>query len=286
MKPNRIVLQIAFALCLGLPSLPAQTQTPQSEVPNSVPLTLEQRYRYQEANTYFIARNYTAALESARKLLADLKQGTVEYAFIARFASDAAINGGNYDFALATLKPMESADPGDWRAAGMLARVYAETGKPELRDQEVAHILGLHKHANTPELANQQQFYLERIPVTGGTVRVSLFLEPYGRFKTEMYAWVCDDAGHELLRIALENSDIDQKFFAKEHPEQVKQGIRRYSLDGYEELRLADGMVNNNHITYGFYDGKPSYDLLRARMIEIGASKLKALHAENPTSNK
>jgi tetratricopeptide (TPR) repeat protein len=282
MNPHRIACLILFLLCLGSPSLWAQTQTPaaaQTVAPASVPLTIEQRYLYQEANTYFIARNFTAALETARKILPELKQGTVEYAFIARFASDASINAGNYDFALATLRPMEASDPGDWRTAGMLARVYAETGKRELRDQEVARIFDLHQHAKTQELANQQQFYLERISVAGGTVRVSIFLEPYGKFHTEMYAWVCDEAGHELLRIALENSDIDQKFFAKEHPDQVKQGIRRYSLDGYEEVRMAGGIVNNNHITYGFYDGKPSYDLLRARMIEIGTSKLKSVSA-------
>jgi len=208
-----------------------------------------------------------------------LKSGTAEYAGVARFASDAALNAGNFEFALSTLKELEAADAKDWQAAGMLARVYAETGKTELRDGEVARIFSLHLHADTPELARVQQFYLEKIPVPGGTVRVSLFLEPYGKFKTEMYAWVCDDAGHQLLRLALENSDVDQIFFAKEHPLEAKKGIRRYSLDGYEEVKQADGSTSMNHTTYGFYDGKPAYDLLRARMVEIGNAKLKPTRA-------
>jgi tetratricopeptide (TPR) repeat protein len=277
-------------------SLSAQS-APQKTLPAPIPetqpirypltqLTPEQREEFQTAGQLFKETKYAAALEMQRKILAELQPGTAEYIEIEKFASEAAINAGNYDFALAALKPIEAANANDWQAVGMLARTYAETGKKELRDKEIARILDLHKHAATTDFANQMQFYLERISVPGGTVRVSLFLEPYGKFKTELYAWVCDSNGHQLLRIALESSDIDQTFMAKEHPDLAKQGTRRYSLDGYKQNKQADGSVSYMHLLYGFFDGRPDYNLIRARMIEIGESVLKEQNKTEPTAGK
>lgn len=189
---------------------------------------------------------------------------------ISKYASEAALNVEAYPFAKDTLKPITDTDPNDWQAAGMLARLYAETGEKQARDAELAHIVDLHKRAVTPQIAKMQQILIERIPIQNGFVRVWYSLEPWGQYKTYLFSRVYNTAGEQVLRIALESSDFDQPAFAKQHPDLAAAGVRSFSLDTYSQPeKLPNGGGTLTHGTYGFFDGQPSYDTIRQKIIEI-----------------
>ena len=122
-----------------------------------------------------------------------------------------------------------------------------------------------------------QQVLLERIPESKGTIRIWYSLEPWGRYKTYLFARIYDDAGQQVERVTLESSDFDQPLFAKEHPDLAARGDRRFSLDGYgEDQHLPNGTVTQTHSTFGFFDGQPPYDTVRARIVQIAQQQAAA----------
>ena len=261
---------------------PPATVSPQAVQPGHVPgaenaqtdalgqFTPAQREQYDAAGRLFSAERFAEALDIFRPLLAGLPPGSPGQVLVAKFASEAAINTGDYDFAVRTLTPIEAADANDWQAAGLLARAYAEGSQPQKRDAELARLKDLHTRAVTPQIAKQQQVLLERIPEKNGSLRVWYSLEPWGRYRVYVYARVYNQAGQQLLRITLESSDFDQPLFAKEHPDLAARGQRRFSLDGYgEEQKLPNGQMTGSHMTFGFFDGEPAYDVVRGRMVQI-----------------
>jgi hypothetical protein len=193
---------------------------------------------------------------------------------VAKLAAESAINTGDRQFALETLKPMEAADANDWQAAALLARVYAESGQKQQRDAEIAHLVDLHKRVASPQIAQLQQFLLERIPTGNGSMRIWYSLEPWGKYQTYIFSRIYDQSGQQIYHITLESADYDQPLFAKQHPDLAAQGIRLFSLDGWgEPQKLPDGGSSFTHATFGFFNGQPSYDDIRERMVQIAEGR-------------
>ena len=232
-------------------------------------LSPDQRQMYDTATRQFSAERYADAFPAFKTLLAEVPTGPT-HLLISKYASEAALNIGDYSFAKNTLKPIAEADPNDWQAAGMLARLYAETGDKQARDAELAHIVDLHKRAVSPQIAGMKQILIERISIPTGSIRMWYSLEPWGAYKTYLFCRVFNTAGDQVLRIALESADFDQPQFAKEHPDLAAAGARRFSLDGYgQQEKMPDGTTKGTHMTYAFLDGQPDYDSIRQKIIEI-----------------
>ena len=232
-------------------------------------LSPEQRRIYDAATRQFSAERYADAFAAFKTLIAELPPGPARL-LISKYASEAALNVGDYSFAKSTLKPIAEADPNDWQAAGMLARLYAETGDKQARDAELAYLVDLHKRGVSPQIAQMKQILVERISIANGSIRVWYSLEPWGRYKTYLFCRVYNAAGEQILRIALESADFDQPAFAKEHPDLAAAGARRFSLDGYgQEEKIPNGTSQGSHMTYEFFDGQPAYDSIREKIIGI-----------------
>lgn len=61
-----------------------------------------------------------------------------------------------------------------------------------------------------------------------------------------------------------------QPIFQKEHPAEAAKGERRFSMDGYSEQQHGpNGTATQTHATYGFFDGRPTYDTFRDRALTI-----------------
>ncbi len=272
------------------PQASAAQQPRQGAAPGQLPgaqtgplgqLKPEQREQYDAGGRLFAAGKFAESLIIFRPLLKGLPQGSPAQAVVAEFASEAAINTGDFDFAVRTLTPIEAANANDWQAAGLLARAYAQSGQTRKRDAELARLKDLHTRAVTPQIAKLQQVLLERIAEKNGSIRVWYSLEPWGPYKTYIFARVYDHAGRQVLRITLESGDFDQPLFQKEHPDLAARVERRFSLDGYgEDRKLPNGQVTQTHMTFGFFDGQPAYDVVRARMVQIAEG------AEKPVSQR
>lgn len=232
-------------------------------------LSPDQRQVYDAAARQFSAERYADALAAFKTLLEQLPPRPT-HLVISKYASEAALNTGDYSFARNRLMPIAEAEPSDWQAAAMLARLYAETGDKQARDAQLAHLVDLHKRAVSPQIAQMKQLLIERISIPSGFIRVWYSLEPWGSYKTYPFCRVYNTASKQVLRIALESADFDQPQFAKEHPDLAAAGARRFSLDGYgQEEEMPDGTVKGTHMTYGFFDGQPAYDAVRQQIIGI-----------------
>jgi hypothetical protein len=249
-------------------------------------LSADQRQVYDTAARQFSAEHYADAFAAFKTLMAEIPAGPT-HLVISKYASEAALNLGDYSFAKSTLKPIAEADSNDWQAAGMLARLYAETGDKQGRDTELAHLVDLHKRAVSPQIAGMKQILIERISIPSGSIRLWYSLEPWGAYKTHLFCRVFNTAGDQVLRIALESSDFDQPAFAKEHPDLAAAGARRFSLDGYgPQEKMPDGTIKGSHMTYGFFDGQPDYDSIRQKIIEIANGVSKPMSTTEGSSKK
>jgi hypothetical protein len=78
--------------------------------------------------------------------------------------------------------------------------------------------------------------------------------------------------------VTLESNDFDQPLWAKQHPKEAAAGMRMFSMDGYSEpIPGPNGTATQTHTTYGFFDGRPSYDTVRDKMIAVANGKGSAI---------
>ena len=237
-------------------------------------MTAEQRQKLEAAGKLFQSGQYGNALSDYKQLLMEVPASDPQHSLIAKFASESALNTGETDFALQTLRPLEASDSNDWQAAALLARLYTQTGQKALRDAELARLVDLHRRAISPQIAKLQQIPLETISFSKGSIRIFFSLEPWGRFNVYMMARVYDQSGKQVYRITLESDNVDQTVFAKDHPDLAAKGVRMFSLDGYgPDVQRANGLTTQDHSTFGFYQGEPAYDVYRAQVLEIAEGK-------------
>jgi|HubBroStandDraft_1064217.scaffolds.fasta_scaffold34384_1 hypothetical protein len=240
-------------------------------------LNPDQRKIYDAATRQFSSELYPDAFAAFKTLMEQLPPGPTRLV-LSKYASEAALNIGDYSFARNTLVPMFEADRNDWQAVALLARLYAETGDKQARDAALAQLVDLHKRAVSPPIAQMKQILIERISIPNGFIRVWYSLEPWGSYKTYLFCRVFNTSGQQVLRVTLESADFDQPQFAKEHPDLAAAGARRFSLDGFgQEEKMPDGTVKGTHMTFGFFDGQPAYDTVRQQVIEIAKGSRSAM---------
>lgn len=260
-----MLLPVVAIAQTAAPGPVAQRETPQDLLGR---LTPEQKQKFDAASQAFGAQHYTDALTAYKQLLTELPGDTV----LSKFASEAALNSHNATYALATIKPIAEKDPDDWQAAALLTRACAEAGDVSCRDAGIAHMQELHNKGVTPP--NMRDYIVEQTQANGKTLRIRLSLVPWSNYHVYALAQVVESDGSIPFRAALESGDMDQPIFAKEHPDLAAKGIRRFSLDGYQETGTnSQGQRTQTHFTYKFFDGQPSYAELREEFISIVSGK-------------
>jgi hypothetical protein len=263
---------LAF-LCAAPITAPPQTAAPKA-MPGSSPvaemssLTASEKAQADLAGRDFAAEKFADALALYKPLIA----AHPGEALLAKFAAEAAINVGEREYALGLLTPIESANPDDWQANGLLARIYAESGDKARRDAQMARMTDLHNRGLIP--ARLQQYLIESIPVNDKTLRIWHSLQPWGNQKVYDYARVFNSSGELVSRIELESMDLDQTSFAKTHPSEAAAGVRVFSFDQFSPVvNNANGTKSYVHGTDDMFVGQPSYDAVRKAFVEIALGK-------------
>jgi hypothetical protein len=239
-------------------------------------ISAAQRQQLDDAMAAFQAQRYAEALG----ILNDLRDRHPRDPVLAKFASEASINTGDRAFAIATLTPLLQTDPSDWQAVGLLARACAESSDTACRDAQMSHMLDLHRQGLTP--AGVNDYPVEHIAVGANTLIVSRSLEPFGRYKIYALGKVSNPDGKLFLTITIESNDSDQPGFAKEHPKEAAQGMRLFSLDAYAETGLNQaGQRTQTHYTFQFFNGQPTYDVIRESFIKVAGGKASPLSSRS-----
>jgi len=273
--PARLLRTAAViaGLLIAQSSLFAQELTTRCDPPEGSlgQLTDAQKKAFLSSQDMFIAGRYADALADLRSLLAQLKSDTPAHLAMAERAAEAAIEAGDRAYAIALLKPIEEHEGSDCSARTLLARAAAENGESAERDAEINALAALHNQAPQSPAGKLDIFLLEkqRLP-GGGRVAIWYALRPFGPFHTHLLSEIQDASGAELFRVELESDDGDQVDFRETYPELAAKGDRRYSLDIFApDLTLSDGRIDHPHALIQFFDGAPTYDTVRDRILAI-----------------
>jgi tetratricopeptide (TPR) repeat protein len=250
---------ISAALCCAIAQA-AQIESSQDLVAR---LTPQQKQQFDAASQAFNSQHYADALAGFKALLQELPGDPV----LSKFTAESALNSADGKFALDILQPVAQSNPDDWQAAALLARAYAATGDNKARDAAMAHMLELHQKGVTP--SNMQAYILERIKLGDNTLLIRPSLVPWGPYKVYFLGQLLNAQGEIFLRMTLESSDSDQILFAQQHPKEAAAGLRLFSMDGYQQT----GPNTQTHMTFGFYTGEPSYDVVREKFLAIAEKK-------------
>jgi hypothetical protein len=237
-------------------------------------LTKAQKTRFMKSQDMFLAARYADALEALRSLLTEVPQDTPAQSTLAERTAEAAIGAGERAYAISLLKPIEDRDGTDCPARTLLARAYAEDGQTTARDAEISALDNQHKQAPQSSIGKLDAFVLEQHSLAGGwSVSIAYFLRPSGPHNTHLLSEILDASGSLILRIELDSDDPDQVYYREKFPDLAAKGERRYSLDAISGPTLNGGKIEHELIQ--FFDGAPSYDTVRGRILDIAERSTK-----------
>jgi len=201
-------------------------------------------------------------LATGKKLLPALEPGTPVCNFVTQLTAGSAVETGETAYALTLLKPFTDAHPDDWRAATLLARVYAESGEVAPRDQQIARVIALHKTASDPNFAKLHVFPIQKVKLHSGYAVFLYPFEPLKPYNTYLVALVYTSEGKPDFRLELGSEDADQAFFKPKKP-----GERRFSIDSYRKNEKDENLPESQAL-HGFVDGVFDYDRMRDLMVK------------------
>ncbi|HEX8440410.1 tetratricopeptide repeat protein [Archangium sp.] len=158
-------------------------------------------------------------------------------------------------------------DPQDWRTRAKLVQLHQTLGNQEKRDAEREALLLLHQAGKV----DKEYFVRDQFQEAGRTVIAveSFTLEGdwAKRYEFQVYA---PDAREPALVISLGSYAFTNAFAREKNPS----APRVFHLDAY--------YPDKTHETYGFFEGEPSYDDTRARVVSILRGEVKPTSSTTP----
>ena len=257
-----LCLTIALVLPAQQPTSMASTANPQAHQDPLAELSPENRELFNTLREAAQQGRDSDVVASGKKLLPALKPGTPLGDFVAQLTGTSALEVGETNYALSLMKPLADAHPDNWRVAAILARLYAESGDKVMRDQQIAHMLALHKQTSDATFAKLHTFPIQKVALPSGSAVFLYPFEPLGRENSYLIALIYTKEGKLDYRMELESADVDQAFFKPKHP-----GERRFSIDTFRQNATNPNWPESQAL-HGFVDGVFDYDAMRDRMLK------------------
>jgi len=217
-----------------------------------------------EAIAAFRAHDYKRALPIFNEVTAADPNNILAY----NLAGNCSMEMRDFPAAIRAFQHALQLQPDQPQNLGGLVRSYAQAGMIKERDATLQH---LHEMSRTGQLPANFSYTFDSFSVGDRSVLVTEFPQLAGHFHFRYHFNVYDATGKLISRVALESDDIDQTYWAKQHPKEAAAGGRSFSLDGYSQA--VSGQI---HSLYKFYDdGEPSYEQVRADVEKVLAGGLK-----------
>lgn len=213
---------------------------------------------FETANTFMEQGKPDQALVHYKKVLAIMPNDpSVLYnGGMAAFASK------DHPYAVELWKKLTALDPLDWRARTKLIQVYQAMGKLPERDKERGELFQMWKSKKPDELSQEFQYCRDQFEVSGEKIMVFEHFELKGeRALRYVFSIVNETEDGEKFRISLGSYEFTNAVWRASKKPAPKADERLFHLDGY--------FKNGSHATYGMYFPEPSYDEMRAKVIEI-----------------
>src|SRR5215510_3119297 len=193
---------------------------------------------------------YKQGLESASKDASLLYNGGL-----------AAFKCKQYSQALDLWSRLKTIDSDDWQTRAKLIQVYQALSKPQERDAERLALLELRKRDPNGELARLDEYCRDQFEAGGEKIMAFEQYELKGdRALRYVFSILDESEEKEKYRISLGSYETTNAIWRETTKPRPKKGERLFHLDGYYEW---------GHATYEMYYPEPSYDQVRAAVIEI-----------------
>jgi len=155
--------------------------------------------------------------------------------------------------------------PDDWRGRAKLVQAYQAVGNMKARDDERAALISLWEKGEDANLKKEATFCREQIIEASWRVFALEHFRPAGEYMV-FYTFEVRAPGAENYRISLGSYEGTNQvgWETGSRP----RSVRLYHLDLYRPKL---------HETYGFYEGQPSYETVRAAVMSILTGESKAL---------
>jgi len=213
-------------------------------------------------------KKYAEALASYRQGLAILPN---EPAILFN-AGMAAYWTRDYPQALELWTRLKNLDASDWHVRAKLVQAYQVLGKFAERDAQRKELFEMWQSGKPAELKEQAQYCREQFEVNGQKVMVFELFELKGeRALRYIFSILNATEDDEEWRISLGSYSFTTAVWRETTKPKPKEGDRLFHLDGY--------FKGGSHATYGMYFPEPSYDDVRAKVIQILEGKGKPVSA-------
>ncbi len=248
------------------PAPPQSTSQTPAQAPSSAP----QAPANADIDTglqYLKANQFEKALASFQKALnADPENATANL-----LAASAALNLFQGDGAVTYAENARRLAPNDWRVDTTLVTAYAVDGKIAERDAVRAKLVALHNSPDAPDAMKANGFLLDLFKVKKYRVETVQYFKPIGKFHTYYRFLVRNMAGKRLWEYELQSDDFAQKSWAEAHVQEAITGGREYTLE-------SD--FGDSHVEYRLFSGNPSYDDVRAVVVQLLTERTEPFPAE------
>ena len=151
-------------------------------------------------------------------------------------------------------------DPDNWKVHTTLVAAYAAAGNIQQRDAEREVLRKLHADPKASDAMKANGFLVEMFPVKQYRIQAIEYFQPLGKFHIYYRFLIQNQKGNRVWEIIAESNDFDEKSWEQAHPEQMTAGEREFQLVG-------DG--GDTHVDYRMFSGKPSYDAIKAQVLQI-----------------
>ena len=222
-------------------------------------LTPENRELFEALRNAARLNDNATALAEGKRLLPALTPGTPLCDFVTELTAGSAVETGDRAYALSLLKSFTISHPEEWRAASLLARAYAESGDKAQRDEQIAHVIALHKSSSDPAFTKLHVFPIQKVALHSGYAVFLYPFEPLRPFNVYLLALIYTPEGKLDYRLELESEDVDQALFKPKRP-----GERRFSIDS---MRHTD--AGESQALFGFVDGVFDYDRMQDLIVKV-----------------
>ena len=173
----------------------------------------------------------------------------------------AAYQCKQYSVAVDLWNNVKALEPDDWQTRAKLIQAYQALGKVQERDAERLALVELRKRDPHGELARLVEYCRDQFEAGGEKVMVFEQFELKGDRALRYVFSVLDESGKkEKYRLSLGSYETTNAVWRESTKPRPKDGDRLFHLDGY---------YNWGHATYGMYSPEPSYDQVRATVIEV-----------------
>jgi len=204
---------------------------------------------------YAVTGNYAEAVETYRKVVQLKPEKSVAHHNLGQMYQ----NMGKHDLALKSFSRVVQLEPEYWKARTKVIQCHQALGNLKERDAARQELLKEYAAGKNPRLSRAEFFCREQVAAGKEKLMVFEYFEMKGEMAIRYSFCVLDSTGQKVeYKITLGSYDATN---AIAHATgEVPEGVRLFHLDGYYPGR---------HATYAFYQGEPSYDDVRTRVIEI-----------------